>query len=185
MVTDPEGLVSRDIIYRGARLCLERLVIHPPASSIELVRDVVRLAGAAVILPVLDDGRYVLIRNLRHAVNRSLLELPAGMLESDEEPAACAARELTEETGYRAEHLEHLSSFYTTPGFCDEYMHAYAATGLTFVGRQLEADETIETVICTPAQVQAMIADGELADAKSMLTILLYESADRRHGCTD
>ncbi|NOG54863.1 MAG: NUDIX hydrolase [Planctomycetes bacterium] len=185
VVTDPEGLVSRETTYRGARLHLERLVIKPPAGPNgrsrpgELVRDVVRLAGAVVILPILDDGRIVLIRNLRHAVNRTLWELPAGMLEPDEKPETCAGRELIEETGYRSDRVEYLASFYTTPGFCDEFMHAFVASGLRFVGQQLEADEDIETAVRTPEEVHGMIADGQLIDAKSILTVLLYESGIR------
>lgn len=140
-----------------------------------LARDVVRHPGAVVILPILDGPggpQIVMIRNLRVALEAELLELPAGTLERGEDPAACAARELMEETGYEALTIRPLGRFYTTPGLTDELMHAFVATGLRSVGQDLEDDESIRVEPVPLAAAMACIDAGELVDAKSILTIL-------------
>lgn len=141
-----------------------------------VTREVVRHPGAVVIVPVLRDGRIVLIRNFRIAVGEYTLECPAGTLGVGEDPAVCAARELIEETGYQAESITGLGWFYTTPGLTDEKMHAFAATGLTEVGQRLEEDEDIQVVYVTEPEALRMIDSGELRDAKSMIAILKARS---------
>jgi len=163
-------------MYDGQCINVERIILESSDPAVApVVRDVVRHPGAVVILPVLDDGRYVLIRNRRQAVDQTMWELCAGTLEPPEPPDQCAARELIEETGYEAQHIELLGRFYTTPGFCDEFMYAYVATGLKHIGQRLEPGEHIETFIRSPDEVREMVRNGDLVDAKSMLTILLYE----------
>jgi ADP-ribose pyrophosphatase len=131
-----------------------------------------------VILPLLDgpEGRrVVMIRNRRPAVGKVLWELPAGTLEPPEAPETCAARELAEETGYRAATIEPLGRFYTTPGMTDELMWAFVATGLSEVGQRLEADEDLAVEPVAPGRVLAMIDSGELMDGKSVASILLAQ----------
>ena len=137
-------------------------------------RDFFHYDGAAVVLPVLDDGSIVLIRNYRFAVDEHLWELPAGMLEDDEHPAACAARELTEETGYTAGRIEPLGTFYTGPGTTDEAMHALLATELTAGEQNLEQYEQITVEVRREEEVRRMILDGELHDGKSIAALGLY-----------
>lgn len=137
-------------------------------------RDWFHYPGAAVIVPVLDDGSIVMIRNRRFAVDETLLELPAGTLDGDESPAVCAARELTEETGYVAGRIEPLGAFYACPGTSDEMLHAFLATDLTLGEQALEAHEQIEVETYTPDQVRAMMRSGELHDGKSIAALALY-----------
>ncbi len=150
------------------------VTVRTPAGK-TLQREVVRHPGAVVIVPVLDSGEVVLIRNHRIAIGKALWECPAGTLEPPEHPDQCAHRELIEETGYRAATMRPLGWFYTTPGFTDEKMHAFVARRLSEVGQQLEEDENI-TVEPVPARrAIEMIEQGELTDAKSMLSLLLAE----------
>ncbi len=135
-------------------------------------RELVVHPGAVVILPCIED-RVLLIRNYRFAVKKTLWELPAGTLESGESPETCAARELIEETGYQADQIKPLLHFYTTPGFCDEILYAYEASGLTFVGQNLDEGEQIEVVPTPFAKAVEMIFSGEIVDAKT-ISVLLY-----------
>ncbi|MHC4982242.1 MAG: NUDIX hydrolase [Planctomycetota bacterium] len=137
-------------------------------------RDYFHYDGAAVVLPVLNDGRIVIIRNYRFAVDEHLYELPAGMLNKREDPLACAARELAEETGYAAANIEKLGEFYTGPGTTDELMHAYLATGLTDGRQNLEKYEQITVEVFTEDKIREMVASGDIHDGKTIATLGLY-----------
>lgn len=179
MDADPK-IIDRRQIHKGRKFDFELLTIQRPGGR-TIQREVVRHPGAVVVVPITDDGRIVLIRNFRVTVAERLWECCAGTMEPPEPAAACAARELTEETGYRAATLTDLGWFYTTPGLTDERMHAFAATGLTHVGQDLEEDETIDVQPVQTEEVMRMIGRGELRDAKSMLAILLAERAGLLH----
>jgi ADP-ribose pyrophosphatase len=138
-------------------------------------REVVRHPGAVVIVPVLDDEHLVMIRNYRIAVDDRLWEFPAGKLERGEDPARAASRELEEETGYRAASVRKLGEFYTSPGFADELMHAYAAEDLSHVGQRLEAGEDIHVQVTPTAEALRMTRDGRLRDGKSIAALLLWQ----------
>ncbi len=129
---------------------------------------------AVVILPLLDPETVVLIRNERFAVGQTLWELPAGTLEPDEDPVACAARELTEETGYRCETMMQLIDFYPSPGICTERMHAYLAQNLTHVGQDLDENERITVEVVALQKAMGMIKDNTIRDAKTIATLLFY-----------
>jgi ADP-ribose pyrophosphatase len=166
--------VTRTLIHRGRKFDFEQLEFVGSDGTV-LRREVVRHPGAVVILPILDDGRIVLIRNHRPSLDRPLYELPAGTLEAGEKPVACAGRELIEETGYDAATIRPLGRFYTSPGLSDELMWAFVATQLEHVGQRLEPDERL-TVHPIPArEAFGMIESGELVDGKSMLTLLWAE----------
>ncbi|MCA9287606.1 MAG: NUDIX hydrolase [Phycisphaerales bacterium] len=168
-------ILSRSTIFAGKKYAYENVVLRADDGS-ELHRQMVRHPGAVTILPLLDtpDGRrVVIINNERFAVARTLVELPAGTLEPNEDPSVSAVRELEEEIGYTSDDLRPLGPFYTTPGLTDEIMHTYAALNLRFVGQRLEADEKITVQIITPDEAFAMIDDGRMMDAKSMLALLL------------
>jgi len=137
-------------------------------------RDLIRYPGAAVVLPVLDDGAIVLIRNYRFAVHERLYELPAGILDAGEGPADCASRELKEETGYAAGRIEKLGAFFAGPGTTDEKMHAYLARELTAGPQNLERYERITVDVRPDGDVRRMVADGTIHDAKTIATLALY-----------
>ncbi len=167
------GTMKSRLIHQGRRFAFEELEVQ--RNGHRVVLDAVRGPGAVVVVPVLPDGRLVLIRNHRAVVNRILWEFCAGGIEAGEEPAATARRELIEETGYEANQVRHLGTFFTSPGFCDEQMHAYLATGLEHVGQCLEQSEEIAVVARSTEQVWSMIDGGELIDAKSIAAMTLYE----------
>jgi ADP-ribose pyrophosphatase len=162
-----------ELVFDGRVAKVHRVGLRMPDGCL-VQRDLIRYPGAAVILPVLQDGSIVLIRNYRFAVNETLHELPAGMLEPDEPPEVCAARELTEETGYTAGAIEKLGRFFTGPGTCDEVMHAFLATELTDGPQDLEAYERIEVDVRPDAEVREMMADGRIHDAKTLVALGLY-----------
>ncbi len=137
-------------------------------------RQVVVHSGAAVILPLLDPSTVILIRNRRLAVGEELLELPAGTLEPPEEPIRCAARELEEETGYKAGRLEPLCQFYSTPGFTTERMHVFVATDLTPTGQRLAEGEQIRVEPMSLTDALAATCDGRIVDAKTIASLHVY-----------
>ena len=167
------GSTSIEVLHEGKRLRFEQWTTLRPGER-AIVQDVVRAPGAVVVAPVLDDGSLVLIRNHRRVIGRALLEFCAGMLERHEDPAQGAARELVEETGYEAASIEFLARFYTSPGFCDEEMHVYRATGLRHVGQRLEADEEIEVLSRSAAELWSMVERGELVDGKTIAALALH-----------
>lgn len=140
----------------------------------EQAREIIRHPGAAVVLPLLDDGRIVLIDNFRPPAARRLLELPAGTLDADEAPIDAARRELAEETGYRAGSLEPLARFYSSPGILDEVMHLFVATRLEAGSPDLQEGEDIRNVLVSWDEALAMVADGRIEDAKTLVALLLY-----------
>ena len=170
-------VTARDLLHKGKKFDFERLTVrHPSGRTVQ--REVVRHPGAVVIVPLLPNGHIVLIRVFRIALNRMSIECCAGTIErtatgTGEPPAACAARELIEETGYRAGTLTPIEPFLTSPGLSDELMHPFVATGLTHVGQRLEEDEHIEVFDVPAAEALAMVARAEISDAKSMLALLL------------
>jgi len=127
-----------------------------------------------VILPVLDDGRICLIKNYRHSVRQTLIELPAGTCEPDEPAAETARRELAEETGYRAARIEKIAEFFMSPGILDERMHLYLATGLTPGQQALEGGEQITLCVTPWDETLRLIREGEIRDAKTLVGLLHY-----------
>ena len=135
-------------------------------------RFVIRHPGAAVIIPILDDGRICLIENFRIAFNKTLIELPAGTLEPGEDPAETARRELAEETGYRAASIEPLTTIYSSPGVFDEQMHLYVATGLTPGETALEIGEQIVTRLTPWREALDMVLSNQIEDGKTVAGLL-------------
>jgi ADP-ribose pyrophosphatase len=148
--------------------------------GVEAVREFVQHPGAVVLVPVVDNEHVCLIRNFRGAVGQVLIELPAGTLEPDEPPLKTAARELREETGYVAERLQELATFYMSPGILNERMHLVLATGLTPGDPDREDNEEIENLIVSWAEALQMALDGRIHDAKSLVGLLMYDRLYRR-----
>jgi ADP-ribose pyrophosphatase len=137
-----------------------------------VVLDIVRHPGAAAVVPFRSDDEVLLIRQYRHAAGGMILEVPAGKLDAGEVPAACAERELQEETGYRAGRIEALGWIWTTPGFTDETIHLFAAFDLAPVTRRPDDDEIIEVVREPLERALERVWRGEINDAKSALALL-------------
>ena len=137
------------------------------------IREVVEHRPAVVLVPIDPDGNMVLVRQYRYPAGETLLEAPAGIIEESETPLACAQRELQEETGYRARHLKALGSFWTTPGFSDELMYGYVATGLEPSRLEPDDDEDITVERIPPSQVTELIQRGEIRDAKTIAALLM------------
>lgn len=174
--TERPGKVGSRRIHTGKVVNLDiDEVRFPNGKTGEL--EIIRHSGASAVIPFLsdpagEDPTILLIRQYRYATDGFIYEIPAGRLEPGEPPDTCAARELREETGCTAEKIEHLYTFYTTPGFTDEKIHLFVATGLTNGENELESDEFVEVV---PTQISAalkLIKDGTINDAKTALSIL-------------
>jgi ADP-ribose pyrophosphatase len=171
-------------IYTGRVINLDMdRVRFPDGSSGEL--EIVRHPGASAVLPFVGnpagtDPEVLLIRQYRYAAEGYLYEIPAGRLNAGESPETCARRELIEETGCSAEGVSFLTSMFTTPGFTDERIHLFDATGLSQGQTQREPDEFIEVVTMPLSRALKMVASGEIQDAKTAVS-LLYAAAFR-HG---
>jgi len=139
--------------------------------------EMIRHPGASAVVPFLsdpngDDPELLLIRQYRYAAEHYLYEIPAGRLDPNEPPDVCARRELREETGCEASRVEHLFTMYTTPGFTDERIHLFMATGLTRGENAREADEFIEVETMPLSRALSLIQQGEIQDAKTALGIM-------------
>jgi len=174
-MADP-GQVSSTRQYTGRVINLDLDTVRfPDGSTGEL--EMVRHPGASLVVPFLsdpagDDPQVLLIRQYRYAAEGFVIECPAGRLEAGESPESCARRELLEEAGCTAERLEHVYTFYTTPGFTDERIHAFMASGLSRGAARPEADEFGENLVVPLSRALAMIRDSEIVDAKTALTLL-------------
>jgi ADP-ribose diphosphatase len=172
-------------VLRSTELCQGRVftvrhdeIIEP--SGLKAVRDIVVHPGSVVIIPVLDDGRIVLIRQFRYAAGQYLWELVAGHKEPGEDPAQGARRELMEETGYTAKRIRKLFEIFPSPGLLSERMDIYLAEGLTKGTAQPEDDEKISQKIVTLAEAERWIRRAKICDAKSIAGILYYSKFVRR-----
>ena len=145
-------------------------------------REVVLHPGAVAVVARPTADSILLIKQYRHVVGDTIYELPAGTLEAGESPEVCAARELEEETGYRARRLVRLTTFYTSPGFVREVMHLFEATGLEHVGSRPEADERIEVCQVSRQEALSMVRDGRIVDAKTLVGILWLAAQKRGDG---
>ncbi len=165
--------LSSKTIYKGKVFDIR--VDEVREGDVEYTRDVVVHKGSAVVLPKFDDGTVALVRQYRHAAGEYLLELCAGTLEEGESPETCAARELEEELGLRAENLEKVSEFYVSPGFLTEKMHLYLATGLTETQQKPEDDEILTIERWSLAELMEMVENGGIKDAKTIVGLMVVE----------
>ncbi len=155
-------------IYKGRIVTLNiDSVVLPNGTGVDL--ETIRHPGAAAVVPVKDDGTIVLIRQFRHAAGGFIYEIPAGTLHQGEEPLVCAARELEEEIGYRASTFEHLTSILPAPGYTDEVIHIYKATGLIKGTQKLDYDEVLEIVEMPLQKALAHIKEGTIRDGKTII----------------
>jgi ADP-ribose pyrophosphatase len=165
------------VVYRGRVVTLMVDRIREPGGK-EVEREVVRHSGAAVLVPLTDDNRLVLVRQYRYAVDQHLWEVPAGTISPGESPEETARRELVEETGFFPHRLEKLAEFYPSPGFSDENMHLFLATELEPRTACPDEDETIEVKLFSSEEVAALLSQGLIRDGKTLFGLL--QLRDRR-----
>jgi len=168
MSMQEETLLSTKRVYSGKVLKLDLdTVALPNGRTTEL--EILRHPGASAVVPLKEDGRVVLIRQLRHATGGFIYEIPAGKLDPQEDPRDCATRELEEESGYCAGHLELLTSIWTAPGFTDEVIHIFLGTKLEVGKQNLDQDEVLEIVEWPLEEAISKIQDGTIRDAKTII----------------
>lgn len=173
-------LVSAERVYNGRIINLDVDTVRFPDGSTGRL-EMLRHPGASAVVPFIDDARapdprVLLIRQFRHAADGFIYEIPAGRLDPGETPEACAARELEEETGMRAEKIERLTTILTTPGFTDEKIHLFVAHQLSEGQARREADEFVELKPLRWSEVMAMIRGGEITDGKTLIALLFVHT---------
>ncbi len=167
-----EETLSTETIFQGRLVKLRVDQVRLPSGRVAR-REIVEHRGAVALVALDDGGKLLLVRQFRKAVERVLLEIPAGTLEEGEIPLECARRELREETGYRAEAFEHLMSFYPSPGILTERLDIFLAQGLVWDPLPAPEDEAIELARLSLAEARELVKAGQICDAKSMIGILL------------
>ena len=151
-----------EIEYENGNKGIREIAIHP---------------GGAVVVPVKDNGKIILVKQLRYPLQKELIELPAGKLDKDEDPLVCATRELEEETGYKADEIKKLGIIYTAPGYCTEILHIYSAKGLTSGNHNREEGEHgMEILELSLTEIEKMICNGEITDAKTIVGIFYLKA---------
>jgi len=168
-----EKVLESTVIYDGPIFGVRRDRVLEPG-GLETTRELISHPGSVVVLPVFKDGRILMIQQYRHATRQYLWELVAGRIDRGESPKKAAARELMEETGYRAKKLKVFLDVFPTPGFLEERMYILLATGLTEGEAQPEFDEKIVSHAYKVTELKTMMKSGELRDAKSIAGILYY-----------
>ena len=166
-------ILRSKMIYQGPVFGVRRDEVIEP-TGVRATREVITHPGSVVVLPVLPDRRIVLIRQYRHATRQFLWELVAGRMERGENPRRAAARELIEETGYRAKRFRVFLDIFPTPGFLEERMYILLAQGVTPGEAEPEEDEKIVAKAFTRRELENMIRRGKLRDAKSIAGLLYY-----------
>jgi ADP-ribose pyrophosphatase len=166
-------ILSSKMIYKGPIFGLRRDEVTEP-SGLRVRREVITHPGSVVVLPVLPDGGIVMIRQYRHATRQYLWELVAGRIDAGETPKKAAARELIEETGYRAKRFKVFLDVFPTPGFLEERMYLLLAANVTPGAAHPEEDEQITSRIFRKRELEQMIQRGKLRDAKSIAGLLYY-----------
>lgn len=171
-------VVARSVPFAGRLLRVEldqaREPVGPGEYGPTVRREVVRHPGAVAVIAVTPERRLVLVRQYRYAAGRPLLEIPAGTLEPGETPEDTARRELREETGYTAENLRPLGSFYSAPGFCDEVIHLFLADGLTPGEPDTDFGEEIHLVELPVEEARRKLLTGGFEDAKTLVALGRY-----------
>ena len=169
--------VKRELVHKGSILDIYSDSIELPDGTIENWDYVEHRKGAAAVIAVLPDGRLLMVRQYRNALDRFTLEIPAGARDSVTEPTIeCAARELEEETGYRCDKLEFLISLRTTVAFCNEFLDVYVARELIPSQQKLDAGEEIELQPYTLEELCQQIYKGEIQDGKTVAAIMAYKN---------
>lgn len=175
---EPVKRLKRELRAKGTVIDLYKDTVEVNGHVAEW--DYIHHDGAAAVVAVNEDGRLLMVRQYRNALDRFTLELPAGKLDDPQEPTRiCAARELEEETGYKAGKLEYLMTLNTTVAFCDEKIDMYLATELTRTKQHLDEDEEINVEAWELEDLQKLIFEGKMTDAKTVAGIMAYAVQNR------
>lgn len=170
-----ETFLRGELVFDGNLLKVHRDVVSLAEGS-KRIREVIRHPGAAVIVPHLGGGRYVLVRQYRYALGRETLEFPAGRLDPHEDPLSCARRELTEETGYTAERWKRLFAMHPAPGYSDEELVIFMADDLQPGEAHVDSDEPLEVIQATYEELLNLLKQGKISDSKTVAAILYLEA---------
>jgi ADP-ribose pyrophosphatase len=167
-----EKTLKTEQIFAGKVISLQVDDVELPNGNVSK-REIVKHPGAVAVIPVTPENRIVMVEQFRKALEKTIVEIPAGKLESGEEPMVCAARELEEETGYECANLEWLVSFYTSPGFADEMIHIYKATGLSKKENPASADEDefVNLMEVTLDEALQLVKEKKIHDAKTVYAV--------------
>jgi ADP-ribose pyrophosphatase len=165
--------VERKEIYRGKTIAIRSDTLKKQDGSTK-TWDIVIHPGAVVLVPITDKNEIILVKQWRRAIEKRILELPAGTLELGEHPQDCAQRELQEETGFRAKQMISLGGFFSAPGFCTEYLHLFLALHLEQAPLTPDDDEGIDLLMVSLQNAEKLIETGEICDAKTIAGILRY-----------
>lgn len=165
-----ERTIKETAIYSGRIIDVVVEEVELPNGE-KSKREIVRHPGAVAVIAVTEENKIVLVRQFRKPLDRTIVEIPAGKLEKGEDPLECAKRELEEETGYKSDQLEHLISFYTSPGFANELIHLYFTNNLQKGNVNMDEDEFVELMEVTVEEAEALIATKAIYDAKTAYAI--------------
>lgn len=172
--------VKRTLVQRGAIVDMYKDSMEFSNGNTE-EWDYIHHRGAAAVVPVTDDGKIIMVRQYRNALERFTLEIPAGALDEPEEPGiVCSSRELEEETGYRSENLEWLITLRTTVAFCNERIEVYVAKNLIPAKQHLDPNEFVNVEMYTVEELKHKIFTGEIEDSKTVASILAYDAKYNR-----
>jgi ADP-ribose pyrophosphatase len=165
-----EKTIAQEQIYSGRiiDLVIEEVVLPDGKTG---KREIIKHPGAVAIIAMTNENKILMVRQYRKALNRTIVEIPAGKLEKGEDPLECAKRELEEETGYKTDKLQHVISFYTSPGFADEIVHLYFTDKLEQGTVATDEDEFVELMELTIAEAEGLVQTHEIYDAKTAYAV--------------
>jgi ADP-ribose pyrophosphatase len=166
--------ISSETVFQGKVFDVRLDRIAPPSGAAARV-DMVVHPGAVAMLPIDDEGRMHFVRQYRHPIGRVLLEIPAGTLEPGEDPRSCAVRECEEEIGYSPGKLTLLGQIYLAPGYSSEQIHLFLARDLRSKKRPADADEDLQVEVLSHAQVQSLLQEDQIQDAKTLIALSKVE----------
>lgn len=174
LVTKENSIESKRI-FDGYIISLRQDKLKLPDETL-VTREVIEHNGGVVIACQPKAGQIILIRQYRYPIDKEIIELPAGRIETGEDPLVCAQRELTEETGYKADTWSEVGRFYSAPGFCNELLYLYKAQDITFEGKRLDVDEETEVLILPLDKAWQLCLTGEIQDAKTIAGLALLNN---------
>ena len=169
----PEKKLSTQHVYQGRAVSI-RVDTVEKASGTKTTREVVEHSDCIAVIAIDERGNVLLVRQFRHAVDKFLLEIPAGGIDPGEEPIDAVRRELQEEIGYFPRRIDKLGGFYATPGYGTEYLHYFVATDLMPARLMAEDTDDIELVRVSRDEIPLLVASGKICDAKSIAALLMF-----------
>lgn len=170
-----EETTSSEIIYNGKVVKLRVDTVELPDMKYQK-REIIEHSGGVCVVAFKEDNKILMVKQFRKALERTMLELPAGKLEIGEDPLECAVRELEEETGYKCGNIELLTKFYTSPGFSNELLYVYMATDLADGVVNLDEGEFLESYEMEFSKVVKMVENGEIEDGKTVIGIMMAKN---------